>query len=358
MNLTILIISFFIAFTTSLVITPIIRKQAIKFRIVDHPDARKIHREATPYLGGISIFFGVLLAYVVFWPEHEHQTAIIISAFIMLITGLLDDLICLRPVYKLAGQGLSAIMIVSSGLLIEKINIPLFGEVQLDNLSIIVTILWILAVSNAINLIDGLDGLAAGVTNIALTSIIIMAFLEGNLAAAFLSIIVLGSNFGFLYFNFYPAKIYMGDSGSLFLGYMVAIISMLGLFKNVTLFSFIIPLLVIAVPIVDTFFTIIRRLKNGESVMIADRKHIHHQLLDAGFSHRGAVLTIYLLSALFGTLAILFGYSNIASSVLFILIALFLVHIIAEMAGLVLGGKKPVLILMKKLTKNLGSKTK
>ncbi|GAA0469266.1 MraY family glycosyltransferase [Alkalibacillus silvisoli] len=349
MNYIILMISFFVALITALVMTPIVRKIAIKYRIVDSPDERKMHTEEKPYLGGIAIFSGVMVAYIMFWPSHEHQLAIVIGAFIMLLTGFFDDLFNLRPVYKLAGQGLAAVMIVSSGLLIERINIPFFGEIELNNLSIIITIIWILAVSNAINLIDGLDGLAAGVTSIALTAILIMSFIDGNFAAAFLAIILIGSNLGFLYYNFNPARIYMGDSGSLFLGYMVAIISMLGLFKNVALFSFIIPLMVVAVPIVDTFFTIIRRLKNGESVMTADRKHIHHQLIDAGLSHRGAVLVIYLFSALFGALAILFGYSTLGASILFAFLAFLLIHIIAEIVGLVLGGKQPVLTLLKKI---------
>ncbi|WP_017187202.1 glycosyltransferase family 4 protein [Alkalibacillus haloalkaliphilus] len=356
MNFTILIISFIVALITALIMTPIVRRIAIKYRIVDCPDERKMHTEDKPYLGGIAIFSGVMVAYIMFWPDHEHQLAIIVGAFIMLLTGFFDDLFNLRPVYKLAGQGLAAMIIVSSGLLIEKINIPLFGEIELNNLSIIVTIIWILAVSNAINLIDGLDGLAAGVTSIALSAILVMSFIEGNFAAAFLAIILLGSNLGFLYYNFNPAKIYMGDSGSLFLGYMVAIISMLGLFKNVALFSFIIPLMVVAVPIVDTLFTIVRRLKNGESIMTADRKHIHHQLIDAGLSHRAAVLVIYLFSGLFGALAIMFGYSPLGASILIAFLAFLLIHIIAEIVGLVLGGKQPVLSLLKKMIKKPSQK--
>ena len=343
----------FVAFTISLLvtlsITPLVRKFAVKFKIVDRPDHRKIHTTAKPYLGGVAIFIGVMTTYFIFWPNHDHKIAIIIGGFIMLVTGFLDDKYNLKPVAKLLGQFLAATVIVASDLLIDKINIPFFGEIYLQNLSVIVTLIWIIAVANAINLIDGLDGLAGGVTTIALLSIFVMAIADQNYVVAFLCIIVIGSNIGFLYHNFYPARIYMGDSGSLFLGYMIAVISMLGLFKNVALFSFIIPLLVVAVPILDTLFAIIRRARSGESVMIADRKHIHYQLLDAGLSHRGAVLVIYLFSALFGIIAVLFSYSPLNAVILLGFFCFLLVHIIAEIVGLVLGGKKPVLNFLKRL---------
>ncbi|WP_027965265.1 glycosyltransferase family 4 protein [Halalkalibacillus halophilus] len=351
MDYSTLIGGFFIALVVSIIATPFMRKLAFKYKIVDCPDERKIHETEKPYLGGVAIFIGVTAAYLIFWPTHEHQLAIIVGALIMLMTGLFDDLVNLRPVYKLAGQSAAALIIVSSGLLIERINIPLFGEIELNNLSIIITFIWILAVSNAINLIDGLDGLAAGVTSIALTSILAMSIIDGHMAAAFLCAILIGANVGFLYFNFNPAKIYMGDSGSLFLGYAVAIISMLGLFKNVALFSFVLPVLVIAVPIVDTTFTIIRRLRSGESIMQPDRKHFHHQLIDAGLTHRGAVVIIYIFSAMFGVLSVLLGYSTLGATVLFAFITALLIHIIAEIVGMVGGGKQPVLNAIKKVSK-------
>lgn len=343
----------FIAFTISLLValltTPFVRVLAVKFRIVDRPDNRKIHTTETPYLGGVAIFIGVMTTYLIFWPAHDHKIAIIVGGVIMLVTGFLDDKFNLKPVAKLLGQFLAATVIISSDLLIDKINIPFFGEIYLQNLSVIVTLIWIIAVANAINLIDGLDGLAGGVTTIALLSIFAMAMMDQNYVVAFLCIIVIGSNMGFLYHNFYPAKIYMGDSGSLFLGYMIAVISMLGLFKNVALFSFIIPLLVIAVPILDTLFAIIRRARSGESVMIADRKHIHYQLLNAGLSHRGAVMVIYVFSALFGIIAVLFSYSPFNAILLLLFFSFLLIHIIAEIVGLVMGGKKPVLNFLKRL---------
>ncbi|SER27238.1 glycosyltransferase family 4 protein [Piscibacillus halophilus] len=351
MNFVLLTIACVTAFIIAVATTPIVRVIAIKFNIVDCPDERKIHTMEKPYLGGVAIFISVMITYLIFWPNHQYQIAIISGAFVMLLTGLLDDKYSLKPVVKLAGQGLAALIIISSDLLIDKINIPFFGDIELGNLSVVVTIFWILAVSNAINLIDGLDGLAAGVASIALLSITIMAVIDGNWIVALLCTMILGANLGFLVFNFYPAKIYMGDSGSLFLGYMVAVISMLGLFKNVALFSFIIPFIVLAVPIVDTIFAIIRRMRNGESIMNADRKHFHYQLLDAGLSHKGAVILIYVFSGMFGLLAVFFSYSTVGASIISIFLVLLLIHIIAEIVGLVMGGKQPVLNFLKKFVK-------
>ncbi|TSJ65708.1 undecaprenyl/decaprenyl-phosphate alpha-N-acetylglucosaminyl 1-phosphate transferase [Allobacillus salarius] len=343
-----LFVAFIISLLAALLITPLVRKLAIVFNIVDQPDERKIHTMEQPYLGGIAIFLGVMITYMMFWPNHDHQLAVILGAVVMLIVGFLDDKYNLKPVVKLIGQFIAASIIVASDLLIERINIPFLGEVELGNLSVIITIIWIIAVANAINLIDGLDGLAAGVTTIALLSIGVTAILDANYVVAFLCIITIGSNLGFLYHNFYPSKIYMGDSGSLFLGYMIAVISMLGLFKNVTLFSFFIPLIILAVPILDTIFVMYTRAKDGESIMLGDRKHLHYRLIDSGLSHRGAVLVIYAFSGLFGALGVLFSYSPINAVLIGAMVALFLVHVIAEIVGLVLGGKQPVLDFLKK----------
>src|SRR5699024_6245706 len=208
--------------------------------------------------------------------------------------------------------------------------------------SVLITILWVVGITNAINLIDGLDGLATGVSTIALLSMFVMALVDMQIFAAYLAIVLIGANLGFLYHNFYPAKIYMGDTGSNFLGYMIAVISMLGLFKNIALFSFIIPVIVLAVPIFDTLFAIIRRAWNKQKIMKPDNKHIHYQLLRVGFTHRQSVLIMYAFSLLFGILAILFSEASLVVSLLVTLIVLVLIHILAEIAGLVAGGKRPV----------------
>src|SRR5699024_3476702 len=176
----------------------------------------------------------------------------------------------------LSGQIVAAIVVVSSGLVIEKLTIPFFGTVYLEEIGILLTIIWIVAASNAINLIDGLDGLAAGVSAIAITSVMVMAIMDYRVIVVSLCVLLIGSCIGFLFHNFYPSKIFMGDTGALFLGYAIAIISMLGLFKNIAFFSFIIPIIVIAIPVFDTAFAIVRRAINKQGIATADKKHIHY----------------------------------------------------------------------------------
>jgi len=346
-----LIIAFFIALTLSFILTFPVKRLAIRWGIVDKPNYRKIHKKVTPRFGGISIFLGSMVALLYLHPVNEHMTAIIYGAIVIIITGTLDDRYNIRPSIKLTGQFIAASFLVSSGLIIEKVTLPFIGMVELGFISVLVTVFWIVGITNAINLIDGLDGLATGVSTIGLISILIMAIIDSQLIVVYFSVVLIGANLGFLYHNYYPAKIYMGDTGSNYLGYMIAVISMLGLFKNVAILSFLIPIIILAVPIIDTLFAIARRLKNNESIMMADNKHVHYQLLKFGFSHRVSVLIMYALSAVFGALAILFSKASFALSFFIGLIVFFLVHILAELTGLVLDGKRPVVDLILRMFK-------
>src|SRR5690625_1021849 len=337
-----LLIAFFIALFASFLLTYPVRKLAIKWNIVDLPNYRKIHTEITPRFGGIAIFIGSMLGLLYLLPSNEHMFAIVSGAFVIVITGALDDRYDIRPIVKLTGQFIAASFLVSSGLIIEQVTLPFLGKIDLGFISVLVTVFWVIGITNAINLIDGLDGLATGVSTIALISILIMAIIDSQLIVVYFSTVLIGANLGFLYHNYYPAKIYMGDTGSNFLGYMIAVISMLGLFKNIAFLSFLIPILILAVPIFDTLFAMARRIKTGESIMMADNKHIHYQLLRLGFSHRVTVLIMYGFSAVFGALAILFSKASFMLSVIISVIAFVLIHIFAEMAGLVLDGKRPV----------------
>jgi len=338
-----LMIASFIALVVTFIATFFVKKLAIKLNIVDFPNQRKIHKVVTPRAGGLAIFIGVAAGLLYLKPEHIHLFEISLGAIVILITGLLDDRYDIRPTVKLAGQIIAATFLISSGLIIERVTLPFIGMVELGPLSVLITILWVVGVTNAINLIDGLDGLATGVSTIALITMFIMSIIDSQLIVAYLSIVIIGANLGFLYHNFYPAKIYMGDTGSNFLGYMIAVISMLGLFKNVALLSFVIPILILAVPIFDTLFAIIRRAKTNHGIMRPDNKHIHYQLIRAGFSHRQAVIIIYCFSAVFGLLAILFARASLFVSLLVAIVAFLLIHILAEFAGLVMGGKRPVI---------------
>ncbi|CDQ38349.1 glycosyltransferase family 4 protein [Virgibacillus salexigens] len=351
LNVLDLLIAFVIAILTAFLTTYPVKKFATLVGAVDFPNHRKIHTKVTPRLGGIAIFLGTIAGLLYLQPVHPHLPEIAAGAVVIVLTGAIDDRFTIQPVVKLTGQLIAASFLISSGLIIERLTLPFFGTVELGFISVLITVLWVVGVTNAINLIDGLDGLATGVSTIALISICMMAFIDMQVVAAYFCIALIGSNLGFLYHNFYPAKIYMGDTGSNFLGYMIAVVSMLGLFKNIALFSFIIPIIVLAVPIFDTLFAVIRRAYNKESIMMADNKHVHYQLLQAGYSHRKTVLIIYAFSILFGTMAILFSFASMTTAFLITILVLLLIHLFAEMAGIVMGGKRPMLDFIRRILK-------
>lgn len=338
-----LTVAFIIATLTTLLITPLIIKIAVRLEAVDQPNNRKIHNGSKPTLGGLAIFIGVTAGFIYLQPMHDQMNAIIIGACIMIVTGVIDDIFDLRPLYKLFGQISAALVVVSSGLVIEKLTIPFMGTVYLGGLGLIMTVLWIVAASNAINLIDGLDGLAAGVSAIGLTSILVMAFLDYRPIVVYLTIILIGSCIGFLFHNFHPSKIFMGDTGALFLGYAIAIVSMLGLFKNVAFFSFIVPVIVLAIPIFDTIHAIIRRTINNQGIATRDTNHLHYELMKMGYSHKMSVLIIYAFSVFFGLMAVIFNSATLLSSFIILIAIILGIQLIAEIAGITFYNRKPLL---------------
>ncbi|HLR69338.1 glycosyltransferase family 4 protein [Virgibacillus alimentarius] len=349
-NISELVIAFIISCATTLLVTPVIIKLAKKWNVVDKPNNRKMHKDLKPSMGGLAIFIGVVAGFLYLQPMHPQLNAIVLGACIMLITGMLDDIFEFKAIYKLAGQTAAAIVVVSSGLIIEKLTLPFLGTVHLGYFGIAMTIFWIVAAANAINLIDGLDGLAAGVSAIGLTSILVMGFIDHRLLVVYLCVILVGSCFGFLYHNFYPSKIFMGDTGALFLGYSIAIVSMLGLFKNVAFFSFLVPLIVIAIPIFDTIFAIIRRAINNQGIATPDKKHIHYQLINMGYSHRASVLIIYVFSIFFGGMAIVFNSARLLTSLFLLGVIILGIQLIAEIAGITTYNRKPLLNGIRRMT--------
>lgn len=344
-TITELIIAFLLSLTVAVVVTPAIKKLAIRLNAIDKPDSeRKTHNGIKSSMGGLAIFIGAFAGLLYLQPQHDHLLAITIGAVIMLVTGMLDDIFQLNPLMKLTGQVSAALVVVLSGIVIEKITVPFFGIIYFDNFSFLITIIWIVGASNAINLIDGLDGLAAGVSAIALTSIFIMAILDYRLVVVYLTVVLIGSCIGFLFHNFYPAKVFMGDTGALFLGYAIAIVSILGLFKNIALFSFIVPIIVIAVPVFDTLFAIVRRIINKQSIGMADKGHIHYKLITMGYSHRASVLIIYGFSAFFCCMAIILDSATLQISLVVFGVIIIGVQVIAELTGVVLNGQKPLKI--------------
>jgi UDP-GlcNAc:undecaprenyl-phosphate GlcNAc-1-phosphate transferase len=350
-NVTELVIAFLISAITALVITPLVSRLAVKLGAVDKPDhKRKSHNGIKPSMGGLAIFIGAAAGFIYLQPASPEMNAIILGALIMLITGILDDIFELKAIYKLIGQTAAAVTVVSSGLIIEKLTIPFMGTVFFnDVIGIAITIFWILAASNAINLIDGLDGLAAGVSAIALSSILVMAVIDARLLVVYLTVILVGSILGFLFHNFHPAKIFMGDTGALFLGYSIAIVAMLGLFKNVAFFSFIVPIIVIAIPVFDTILAIIRRAMNNQSIATADKQHIHYRLMKMGYTHRQSVLIIYGFSIFFGCMAIIFNSATLLSSLVTLGIIVLGIQLIAELAGITFSNRRPLMDAFKRM---------
>ncbi|OWZ84962.1 MraY family glycosyltransferase [Natranaerobius trueperi] len=295
------------AILLSLVLTPLLRKLSYWVGAVDHPDTRKVHSRVMPRLGGPAVFLSFLTTVILYVPLERNFQGLLLGALIILLVGIIDDIRGLSPINKLIGQIIAVLSFISFGNQVEFLTNPFDGLFYLGALSIPVTIFWMVGATNALNLIDGLDGLASGVSGIALFTFFIIALINQQVVVAIAALALLGSVIGFLKYNFYPAKIFLGDSGSLFLGYMISGLSVMGLLKGVTMVTFIIPMLVLGVPILDTFFAIVRRYKFKKPIFQADKEHLHHKLLGLGLSHKQTVLFIYLLSAGFGIGAVLFA---------------------------------------------------
>lgn len=287
-------------------ITPPIRVLAYKIGAIDIPaDARRMHKKPIPRLGGLAIFASFILTALIFCEPSSTLVSIYLGGMLLCALGTLDDIYRLHWLVKLLVQLAAATFAVLNGAMINFIT---FGDtiVSLGGWSIPLSILWITGLTNAINLIDGLDGLACGVSAICSFSILGVTLLMGDFSAALITAILAGSCVGFLPFNKHPARIFMGDTGALFLGYTLAIISVEGLFKLHTLLSFIIPLSIFALPILDTSWAIFRRLLHGKSPFSPDRGHLHHKLIDLGFTQKEAVGIIYAICGLLGLVALTF----------------------------------------------------
>ena len=288
------------------IIMPFIKKLAMQIGAVDIPRTRHIHTKPMPKMGGIGIFLGFLLGYMLFGETSVQMNSILIGGFLIILIGLIDDMTELKPSVKFIGQLASACVIVFYGQFLLD-NVSAFGiDLHFGILAYPITVFFILGCINCINLIDGLDGLSGGISSIYFLTVGIIATIQGHFGLDFvLSFVMLGSTLGFLVHNFHPASIFAGDSGSMFMGFIISVIALLG-FKNVTMTSLIIPLLILAIPILDTLFAIIRRLLKGESPSKADKFHIHHQLLNRNFSQTATVLIIYLIDLLFAFASILY----------------------------------------------------
>lgn len=321
----------FITFICSLILVPIVKKIANHIGAIDYPNERKVHKKPIPRLGGLAIFLSFMFGYVLFGQITVQMLSILISGFVLIIVGICDDIKPLKPHVKLIGQIIASLIIVFYG----NITIPsisAFGNsIEFGVWGSILAVIFIVAIINAINLIDGLDGLAAGTSSIFFlaTSIIAFYMVRINGLDVILSLIMLGSTLGFLFYNFNPASIFMGDTGSMFLGFMISVIALLG-YKGTTVTSLIVPIIILLLPILDTIFAILRRIIKGESIGSADKAHIHHQLLKLNKSTRKTVLIMYGINILCAAISILYVLGDnrlaIILYIVLIVIALFLVY--------------------------------
>lgn len=335
--------AFAVALIVSYLLTPYAKKLAYKIGAIDVPkDNRRVHKEPIPRLGGIAIYLAFTITALVMAMLNEYVAfnrefkGILIGVTIIVGIGIIDDVKPISAKVKLAAQILAAIIVVYSGVTIDFINFPLINNSEVGYaffkaLRIPMTVFWIVGITNTVNLIDGLDGLAAGVSAIASLSLAVVAYSTGQYGVVILLVILAGASAGFLPYNFNPAQIFMGDTGSLAIGFLLATISVEGVIKKAATIAVAIPVLALGVPIFDTTFAIIRRKLNGRPIMEADKGHLHHRLLAHGLSQKQTVVTLYIISMVLGGSAVvvsnattkLSAYLVIAATALSILLGAF-----------------------------------
>ena len=310
-----------VTFIASVILIPIVKKIAHHIGAIDIPNERKVHHKPMPRLGGLAIFLSSLLGYILFGQLNIQMISILIGGFILILLGICDDIKPIKAKYKLLGQILAASVVVFYGNIYLS-EVSAFGiNIVFGNYGYPLTILFIIAIINAINLIDGIDGLAGGTCSIFFITVSIIAFFLNRLNGldVILCLIMTGSTLGFLVYNFPPAKIFMGDTGSMFLGFMISVIALLG-FKAATVTSLLIPIIILFLPILDTIFAIIRRVLKGESIGKPDKSHIHHQLLKLNKSTKKTVLIMYLFNILCSAISIFYALGDNRLAIIFYII--------------------------------------
>ena len=324
------VLALVLAAAVSFAATPLVKALSVKVGAVDVPkDNRRMHDHPIPRMGGLAIFFGFLTAMLLFVPLDTEKRGMLLGAVIIVVLGMLDDRFALPAKPKFAVQIVAALITVAAGNRIDVLSNPnIFSPDpvwQLGWLAYPVTVIWIVAVTNAVNLIDGLDGLACGVSTISAMTMLVIALLVSELDVAIeMDVAVMmaalsGACIGFLPYNFNPAKIFMGDTGATFLGFIMAAVSVNGMFKQYTIISFVVPFLMLGLPIFDVCFAVVRRVSHGQSPMQPDRGHVHHRLIDMGFSQKQAVGVLYVISAILGLSAVVLTATNAVRAMVFLL---------------------------------------
>ena len=330
-----------IGFVVAALTTPLSIKVAYKLDVIDRPrDDRRVHDRPIPRFGGMAIFLGSMAAMIIPATMNNNIRIAMLGGLLMYLLGVADDMTDLKPIVKFAGQLVIASMMFAMGIRIRFINTILAPTLEnpkavvffSTGFAFVITVLWIVGITNAVNLMDGLDGLAAGCTAIMALSLSYVAYIHGirlgmmPVCVAFCAIA--GGCLGFLPYNFSPAKTFMGDGGALYLGYMIAVLSVISPLKRATMVGAIIPMLVLAVPIFDTAFAMVRRLARKESIMKADKGHLHHHLMAAGFGQRRSVLIMYGIVAIMGEVAVLISRALYKDAFFLAMVALLYLAII------------------------------
>jgi len=304
-----IVLSSGVAFLISYLMVPPVKQFAERIDAVDQPDERRVNKIPIPRMGGLAIFVGFMLSLILFVEMSQPVMGIMLGTLIIACMGAVDDIVSLRPWVKLAGQLLAAAVAIRCGVVFRAISNPNFFShittIQIGYLSIPLTVLWILACTNAVNLIDGLDGLAVGVSTISSLTMLVVSLTVSEPVVSVILAALVGACIGFMPYNMNPAKIFMGDVGSQMLGFVLSTVSILGLFKLHAIITFFVPLMALAVPLADTVFAFFRRIFHGQSPFHADKKHFHHRLLAMGMSQKQAVAVLYGISAVMGLIAVL-----------------------------------------------------
>lgn len=350
-----IIASLFATMLLSAILTPLMRRVAFKVGAVDKPNARRVNKVPMPTMGGLAIFITFNFTNFVLLGDKypvRQSWALLAAELVIVVTGIIDDIFELKPHQKMIGILIGALMVYFiAGIRMTTITIPFLGTVDIGWLSLPITLLWIVGITNAVNLIDGLDGLATGVAIIAVFTSAVIGFFFLNVTNTYVSIMMftlVAAMAGFLPYNFHPASIYLGDTGALFIGFMISVFSLYGL-KNATFITLIIPVVILGVPITDTFYAILRRRLNKKPISQADKHHLHHRLMQMGLTHRQTVLVIYGIALIFSFIALLYPLSNFWGSVLLTLVTLVGLELFVEAIGLVGPTRQPLLNLIKRL---------
>lgn len=333
----------------AVVLVPMLKYVGYRLGIYAIENQRTVHHGKIVSIGGVAIFLAFIITMSSLFVADKTINSIIIGGMIIFFTGLIDDMIDLSPKIKLLMQAIAAIIAMQvGGIYIEMINLPFGISLNTGLLSLVVTFFWIVGVTNAINLIDGLDGLSSGISIIVLITISIIAFMMNRFDVANIALVLAGSSFGFWFFNFHPASIFMGDCGALFLGYNIACISLLG-FKTATVITLGFPIIILFVPISDTLMAIVRRRLRGEKFDVADRGHLHHVLMyKLNLGHKNAVLALYMTTILFSACAIISFFNEKLGLILLIVLSL-VFELFIEYTGMINPKYHPLLGLSRRI---------